>query len=150
MIADCSTIAPVRQPRYPRRELSERCEFPGCALHRVQCPEPTNGTLTFMIGGDQAVFEKRGRSSRSWARCSYYCGGPGMGLHAKLTQNLVLANVMMAFNEGMVLAAKGGVDPGAHVGRAEQQRGEERSDCLQSPVCPRRNFTTNFSVKMDA
>ena len=34
-----------------------------------------------------------------------------MGLHAKLTQNLVLANVMMAFNEGMVLAAKAGVAP---------------------------------------
>ena len=32
----------------------------------------------------------------------YYCGGPGMGLHAKLTQNLILSNILQAFNEGMV------------------------------------------------
>ena len=38
----------------------------------------------------------------------YYCGGPGMGLHAKLTQNLILSNILQAFNEGMVLATKAG------------------------------------------
>ena len=41
----------------------------------------------------------------------YYCGGPGMGLHAKLTQNLILSNILQAFNEGMVLGTKAGVDP---------------------------------------
>ena len=41
----------------------------------------------------------------------YYCGGPGMGLQAKLTQNLILSNILQAFNEGMVLATKAGVDP---------------------------------------
>ena len=37
----------------------------------------------------------------------YYCGGPGLGLQAKLTQNLILANIMQAFNEGMVLEHQG-------------------------------------------
>ena len=65
-----------------------------------------------MIGGDQAVFEKiEAAASSRWARRLYYCGGPGMGLQAKLTQNLILSNILMAFNEGMVLATKGGVDP---------------------------------------
>ena len=36
----------------------------------------------------------------------YYCGGPGMGLHAKLSQNLILSNILQAFNEGMVLAPR--------------------------------------------
>ncbi len=34
-----------------------------------------------------------------------------MGLQAKLSQNLILSNILLAFNEGMVLATKGGVDP---------------------------------------
>ena len=38
----------------------------------------------------------------------YYCGGPGMGLQAKLTQNLILRNILKAFNEGMVLAPRAG------------------------------------------
>ena len=41
----------------------------------------------------------------------YYCGGAGQGLQAKLTQNLILANIMQAFAEGMVLATKGGIAP---------------------------------------
>ncbi len=57
----------------------------------------------------------------------YYCGGPGMGLQAKLTQNLILSNLLMAFNEGMVLAAKGGVDPQADAGNSGQQRRQERA-----------------------
>ncbi len=34
-----------------------------------------------------------------------------MGLHAKLTQNLVLSNILQAFNEGIVLSTKAGVEP---------------------------------------
>jgi len=41
----------------------------------------------------------------------YYCGAAGQGLQAKLTQNLILANIMEAFAEGMVLATKGGIAP---------------------------------------
>ncbi len=41
----------------------------------------------------------------------YYCGAAGQGLQAKLTQNLVLANLMQAFAQGMVLATKGGIAP---------------------------------------
>ena len=58
-----------------------------------------------MIGGDQEVFE-RAKPFEPMGKQFYYCGGPGMGLQAKLTQNLVLANIMQAFNEGMVLAPR--------------------------------------------
>ena len=64
-----------------------------------------------MIGGDQAIFEKVKPYLEAMGKRLYYCGTAGMGLQAKLTQNLILCNIMMAFNEGMVLATKGGVDP---------------------------------------
>ena len=63
----------------------------------------------------------------------YYCGGPGMGLQAKLTQNLILSNILQAFNEGMVLGTKGGVDPQAHAGDPGQQRRQVRADRVQGP-----------------
>ena len=43
-----------------------------------------------------------------------------MGLQAKLTQNLILSNILMAFNEGMVLATKGGVEPQSDAGHPGQ------------------------------
>ena len=64
-----------------------------------------------MVGGDQAAFERANHISRPWASVFYYCGAAGQGLQAKLTQNLVLANIMQAFAEGIVLAAKGGITP---------------------------------------
>src|SRR5258708_39915072 len=74
-------------------------------------PGAEGGTLTFMIGGDTAVFEKIPPLLDPMGKKIYYCGAPGMGLQAKLTQNLVLSNILMAFYEGMVLATKGGMDP---------------------------------------
>ena len=68
-----------------------------------------------MIGGGQAVFEKAKPYLELMGKRFYYCGGPGMGLQAKLSQNLILGNLLMAFNEGMVLATKGGID---QIGRA--------------------------------
>ena len=64
-----------------------------------------------MIGGDAQVFERVKPYFEVMGKQFYFCGGPGMGLQAKLTQNLILANIMQAFNEGIVLSTKGGIDP---------------------------------------
>ena len=40
----------------------------------------------------------------------YYCGGPGMGLHAKLSQNLILSNYCRHSTKAWS-ATKAGVDP---------------------------------------
>jgi 3-hydroxyisobutyrate dehydrogenase-like beta-hydroxyacid dehydrogenase len=48
-----------------------------------------NGTLTFMAGGEREVFDRARPYMEILGKKLYYCGGPGMGLHAKLTQNLV-------------------------------------------------------------
>jgi 3-hydroxyisobutyrate dehydrogenase-like beta-hydroxyacid dehydrogenase len=67
------------------------------------------GTLTFMIGGRKKVFEGVREYFLVMGKTFFYCGGQGLGLHAKLSQ--ILANLMQAFYEGMVLATKGGVEP---------------------------------------
>ena len=64
----------------------------------------------------------------------YYCGGAGLGLHAKLTQNLILSNILQAFNEGMVLAAKAGVEPASCWISWRTARREVGSDFVQSSV----------------
>ena len=74
-------------------------------------PGANAGTLTFMVGGDQAILDKIRPWMEPMGKRIFYCGGPGLGLQAKLSQNLILSNILQAFNEGMVLATKGGVDP---------------------------------------
>ena len=110
IVADCSTIAPEVS-----REIGAVFTAKGAHFLDAPCtgskPGAEKATLTFMIGGDQAVFERARPYFEIMGKLFYYCGGPGCGLQAKLTQNLVLANLFQGFAEGMVLAAKGGISP---------------------------------------
>jgi len=110
LIVDCSTISPSASKQMGA-ELAEK----GIRFLDAPCTGSKagaeSGTLSFMIGGDQAVFEEARPLFMAMGQTLYYCGGPGKGLHAKVTQNLVLGNIVEAFNEGLVLSTKGGVDP---------------------------------------
>jgi 3-hydroxyisobutyrate dehydrogenase/2-hydroxy-3-oxopropionate reductase len=70
-----------------------------------------------------------------------------MGLEAKLTQNLTLANMLMAFNEGMVLATKAGVDPVLMVEILNNSAARSGLVSFKAPYVLKRDFTTNFSTK---
>jgi len=105
------------------------------------------GTLTVMIGGDKTIFEQTKPIFELMGKQFYYCGGPGLGLQAKLTQNLILANIMQAFNEGIVLAAKGGVDPKTMYEILDNSAAKSGLISGKAPKIFKRDFTTHFSTK---
>jgi 3-hydroxyisobutyrate dehydrogenase/2-hydroxy-3-oxopropionate reductase len=100
-----------------------------------------------MIGGDRKVFERVRPFFELMGKKLYFCGGPGMGLHAKLTQNLVLSNILQAFNEGIVLSTKAGVDPKLMLDILSNSAAKSGLIEFKAPVIFRRDFTTAFSVK---
>jgi 3-hydroxyisobutyrate dehydrogenase/2-hydroxy-3-oxopropionate reductase len=77
----------------------------------------------------------------------YYCGGPGQGLQAKLTQNLILANIMQAFAEGMVLATKGGIAPDLMLDILDNSAAKSGLISFKAPFVLGRNFNPTFSTK---
>jgi 3-hydroxyisobutyrate dehydrogenase/2-hydroxy-3-oxopropionate reductase len=105
------------------------------------------GTLTFMVGGDEKVFEKAKPYFEVMGKLFYFCGGPGMGLQAKLTQNLILANILQAFNEGFVLSTKAGVDPQLMLEIINNSAAKSGLIAYKAPFVFKRDFTTNFSTK---
>jgi 3-hydroxyisobutyrate dehydrogenase/2-hydroxy-3-oxopropionate reductase len=145
-VADCSTIAPSVS-----REIHGAFQNKGVHFLDAPCtgskPGAENATLTFMIGGDKGVFERAKPYFEVMGKLFYYCGGPGMGLHAKLTQNLVLANMMMGFNEGMVLATKAGVPPDLMLEILNNSAAKSGLISYKAPFIMDRNFETNFSTK---
>jgi 3-hydroxyisobutyrate dehydrogenase-like beta-hydroxyacid dehydrogenase len=146
VIADCSTIAPCES-----RTLHEAFSAKGVHFLDAPCtgskPGAEGGTLTFMVGGDQAVFDRVKPWFEAMGKFFYFCGGPGMGLEAKLTQNLVLANIMQAFSEGMVLATKAGVKPELMLDILNNSAAKSGLISFKAPFILDRNFTTNFSTK---
>jgi len=146
VIADASTVSPSES-----RAIGEALKAKGVDFLDVPCtgstPGAEGGTLTFMIGGEQTVYEKVKPYFDPMGKRLYYCGGPGMGLQAKLTQNLILSNILMAFNEGMVLAVKGGVDPKLMLDILDNSAAKSGLINYKAPFVFRRDFSANFSVK---
>ena len=146
VVADASTISPTESRNIGRALKANGVEFLDAPC-TGSTPGAEGGTLTFMVGGDQSIFEKTKPYFEPMGKRLYFCGGPGMGLQAKLTQNLILSNILMAFNEGMVLAAKGGVDPKLMLDILENSAAKSGLIAYKAPFVFRRDFHPNFSVK---
>jgi 3-hydroxyisobutyrate dehydrogenase-like beta-hydroxyacid dehydrogenase len=146
VIVDASTVAPSAS-----RRIGEALAEKGILFLDAPCtgskPGAEGGNLTFMIGGDKEVFERVRPFLEPMGKRLYYCGTAGMGLNAKLTQNLVLSNILQAFNEGMVLATKAGVDPELMLDILENSAAKSGLIAFKAPYVFRRDFSTNFSVK---
>jgi 3-hydroxyisobutyrate dehydrogenase-like beta-hydroxyacid dehydrogenase len=146
VVADASTIAPSAS-----RAIAETLAPKGIHFLDAPCtgstPGANAGTLTFMIGGERAVFERAKPYLEVMGKKFYYCGDHGMGLQAKLTQNLILANLMQAFNEGMVLSTKGGIDPALMLEILDNSAAKSGLISFKAPFIFKRDFTTNFSTK---
>lgn len=146
VIVDASTVSPSGS-----RAMHEACAAKGVHFLDAPCtgsrPGAESGNLTFMIGGDKEVFERVKPWFEPMGKRLYYCGGPGLGLHAKLTQNLVLSNLLSAFNEGLVLSTKAGVDPELMLEILDNSAAKSGLISFKAPYVFRRDFSTNFSVK---
>ena len=144
--ADCSTISPGLSQEIGRA-------FTAKGAHFLEAPVTGSklgaekAALTFMVGGDQAVYERAKPFMEVMGKLFYYCGGPGKGLAAKLTQNLIGSSIFQCFSEGMVLATKAGVDPQLMLEILENSAAKSGLASFKAPFVFRRDFSTNFSTK---
>ena len=91
------------------------------------------GTLTFMVGGDVADFEKAKPILQCMGKNIVHCGGAGNGQVAKICNNMMLAIEMIATAEGMALAVKLGMDPKVFAGIANTSSGRCWSSDTYNP-----------------
>lgn len=144
--ADCSTIAPSVSKAIGAAFAAKKAHFLDAPCTGSK-PGAEKGTLTFMIGGEQPAFERAKPFFEAMGKVFYYCGAAGQGLQAKLTQNLILANIMQAFAEGMVLAVKGGIAPQLMLDILDNSAAKSGLISYKAPFILARDFRTNFATK---
>ena len=113
------------------------------------------GTLTFMVGGDVADFEKAKPILQCMGKNIVHCGGAGNGQVAKICNNMMLAIEMIATAEGMALAVKLGMDPKVFAGIANTSSGRCWSSDTYNPypgvlenVPASRGYTGGFGADL--
>jgi 3-hydroxyisobutyrate dehydrogenase-like beta-hydroxyacid dehydrogenase len=146
VIADCSTVAPSKS-----KVMAEELAVLGIDFLDAPCTGSKggaeSGNLTFMVGGDKDVFDRTKPLFEPMGRQFYYCGGNGQGLHAKLSQNMILGNLLQAFNESFVLSTKAGVSPELMLEIIENSAAKSGLVSLKAPLVFKRDWDPRFSVK---
>jgi len=146
IIVDCSTISPSAAKKIGAALAEKGIEFLDAPCTGSKAGAE-NGKLTFMVGGKKEIFDKVEPFFKKMGQLLYYCGELGMGLNAKLSQNMVLGSLLQAFNESMVLAVKSGVDPNLMLDILDNSAAKSTFISVKAPNVFKRNFATNFSVK---
>ena len=109
-VIDMSSIAPLES-----KAIAAECEKAG--IHMMDAPvsggEPkaVDGTLSFMVGGKQAVFDTCKDVLAAMGASVTLCGDVGAGNTTKLANQIIVACNIQAVAEAFTLAQKAGVDP---------------------------------------
>lgn len=74
-------------------------------------PKAIDGTLSFMVGGKQEVFDKYKALLGTMGASVVRCGDVGAGNTTKLANQIIVACNIQALAEALTLAQKAGVDP---------------------------------------
>ncbi|QNI35332.1 NAD(P)-dependent oxidoreductase [Edaphobacter albus] len=146
LIVDCSTISPMVSKEIAVELGSKQIRFLDAPCTGSKVGAET-GTLSFMVGGDKAVFEEARPLLEAMGQRLYYCGKHGKGLHAKVTQNLILGNIIQAFNEGLVLSTKGGVAPEVMIDIINNTGARSGYVAAKAETVLRGDFSPTFSVR---
>lgn len=109
LMIDCSTIDVATA-----REVSAAANEAGLAM--IDAPVSGGvtgadaGTLTFMVGGDAAAFDRAKPYLEVMGKTIVHAGGAGNGQAAKICNNMLLGISMIGVCESFVLADKLGLD----------------------------------------
>ncbi|MBE7559742.1 NAD(P)-dependent oxidoreductase [bacterium] len=111
VVIDMSTISPDAT-----RGMAARLAEKG--VHMLDAPVSggqvgaEKGTLSIMVGGEEAIFARFREIFAALGKSAVYMGGHGMGQMTKLVNNVICAVTIEAVAEGAVLARKAGIDLG--------------------------------------
>lgn len=103
LLIDCSTVGPIGSLQWHQLAKDHN-------LMSVDAPvsggvmAANSGNLSFMIGGEDAACIKAQLILKALGHTFILTGGPGSGQVAKICNNLVLANTMIAVSEAFTLA----------------------------------------------
>jgi len=112
VVVDMSTI-----DLFKSRSFAEKLEEAGCEY--VDAPVSggpagaEKGSLAIMVGTKPHIYEQIKDLLPSIAKTIVYCGDNGLGLAAKMANNLIAASTITAISEALTLAIKAGIDPDA-------------------------------------
>jgi 2-hydroxy-3-oxopropionate reductase len=110
VVVDMSSISPVATKDFARRIGELGCAYLDAPVSGGEVGA-RNATLSIMVGGDAAVFERVKPLFEKMGRNISLVGGNGDGQTAKVANQIIVALNIEAVAEALLFAARAGADP---------------------------------------
>jgi 2-hydroxy-3-oxopropionate reductase len=109
-IVDMSSISPMATKQFARRVNELGCEYLDAPVSGGEVGAK-NGTLSIMVGGTQATFDRVRPIFELMGKNITLVGGNGDGQTCKVANQIIVALTIEAVGEALLFASKAGADP---------------------------------------
>jgi 3-hydroxyisobutyrate dehydrogenase-like beta-hydroxyacid dehydrogenase len=147
IIADSSTISPSATLKFAERVRSKGVAYVDAPMTGSKIGA-ANGTLIFMVGGEDTVIERLNPLFAAMGKKIFRMGDTGKGQATKLAMNLQIALIFEGFAEALTLATKLGVDSRQLVSLIEATMVRSGVVDYKAPFVLQRDFTPNFPLRL--
>ena len=110
VVIDLSSISPISTKAFAKKINAMGCDYLDAPVSGGEVGAK-NATLSFMVGGDENVFERIKPLFELMGKNITLVGGNGDGQTAKVANQIIVALNIEAVAEALVFAAKAGADP---------------------------------------
>ena len=110
VVVDMSSISPIATKEYAKKINALGCDYLDAPVSGGEVGAK-NATLSIMVGGDEAVFNKVKPVLDLMGKNINLVGGNGDGQTAKVANQIIVALNIEAVAEALVFASKAGADP---------------------------------------
>jgi len=110
IVVDMSSISPLATKDFARRINERGCEYLDAPVSGGEVGAKA-GTLTIMVGGDEATFNKIKPLFELMGKNITLVGGNGDGQTCKVANQIIVALNIQAVGEALLFASKAGADP---------------------------------------
>jgi 2-hydroxy-3-oxopropionate reductase len=147
LLIDMSTISPV-----VTRRLAAEAEAMGVKM--LDAPVSGGdkgaiaGTLSIMVGGSVEDFERAAPIFEAMGKTVVHCGAIGSGQIVKACNQIVVALVIEAVSEALVLGSKAGVEPETILQVLSGGLAQTRVMDLRGPTMIRHDFAPGFKARL--
>jgi 3-hydroxyisobutyrate dehydrogenase-like beta-hydroxyacid dehydrogenase len=147
IIADSSTISPSATLKFAERVRARGVTYVDAPMTGSKVGAG-NGTLIFMVGGDEPIIERLNPLFEAMGKKIFRMGEIGKGQATKLAMNLQIALIFEGFAEALTLATKLGVDPHQLVSLIEATMVRSGVVDYKAPFVLQHDFTPNFPLRL--
>ena len=112
LVIDMSSISPVATKAFAERIASLGCDYLDAPVSGGEVGA-RNGTLSIMVGGGQAAFDRAMPLFEAMGKNITLVGGVGDGQTAKVANQIIVALNIAAVAEALTFAERAGADPKA-------------------------------------